>query len=444
MIQHSTSTEDTRRPGLGPKSTTSGAAPARTRRIPRAADRIDVAVLDADQRQSLVCIRSLGRAGLRVGAFDAAYAAAFSSRWCTVSGLLPRGADASEAYVRQVLELVEQRAPKALLVASDETVETLRARRTEIEQQTSLALAPNSAVDIAVDKDRTLALAESLGVPVPRSVRVRDLADVHAAVREVGFPAVVKPVRSWLQDGGAGKRLGPLVVLNLDELRAAAAPSLAAGASILVQQWIPGRREAIWLLYADGRFWARFAQVAYRMYPALGGSSVFRESIPVPVDSGDAAEKLVATIGLTGYSEVEFRRDVAGRPVLMEINPRLSASLEVAVRAGVDFPRLIYLWATGDRLVEMTDYRYGVKVRWLGGDVRWLRESLANQGRPDIVRRRDAVGRFAADFFTRSFYDYVESRDIRPAVFASAAIAAHGARRGVARVRKGRGEQTRA
>jgi predicted ATP-grasp superfamily ATP-dependent carboligase len=392
--------------------------------------RLDVAVLDADQRQSLVCVRSLGRAGLRVGAFDSRRVAAFRSRWCAASGLLPAGALDPDAYVMSVLELVEHRAPRLLIVASDETVEALRARRNEIEMRTTLALAPNAAVDIAVDKAKTLGLAESLGISVPRSVPLHDFKDVLTAAREIGLPAVVKPVRSWLQHGGSGERLGPEVVLDIAELRSAAERSFAAGGSALLQQWVPGQREAVWLFYASGRFWARFAQIAYRMFPALGGSSILRESIPVPRDTGDAAEALVAAAGLVGYSEVEFRRDRDGRALLMEINPRLSASLEVAVRAGVDFPALIYAWAVDRPLVDMTKYRYGVRVRWLGGDLRWLRETLLSQGRPDIVPARLALRTFAGDFFRPSAYDYLEVSDIRPALAASIAFGVQATGRG--------------
>ena len=391
---------------------------------------IDVAVLDADQRQSLVCVQSLGHAGVRVGAFDSRPVAAFGSRWCTAHGVLADGAREPESYVRNVLELIERRKPKVLIVSSDETVERLRARRSEFEERARLALAPNTAVDVAVDKTRTLELAESLGIPFPRSASLQGVEDLEGAVQEIGLPAVVKPVRSWIESGDSGQRLGPRVVLGLDELRAAVAPSFAHSAAVLLQQWIPGRREAVWLFYAHGRFWARFAQVAHRMYPALGGSSILRESIPVPRDVGEAAEALVEAAGLEGYSEIEFRRDAAGRPILMEINPRISASLEVAVRAGVDFPGLIYAWGVGRPLRATTNYRVGVRVRWLGGDVRWLRETLSSQGRPDIVPAGKAVRTFVGDFFRRGSYDYVHVDDLRPAVSATIGFATQGMRRG--------------
>lgn len=62
--------------------------------------------------------------------------------------------------------------------------------------------------------------------------------------------------------------------------------------------------------------------------------------------TGQPALRLVREIGLEGYCQVEFRRGSAGKPYLMEVNPRLNLGIEVAVRAGVDFPYLLYQWAT--------------------------------------------------------------------------------------------------
>ena len=103
----------------------------------------------------------------------------------------------------------------------------------------------------------------------------------------------------------------------------------------------------------------------------------------------------------------------------MEINPRLSASVEVAVRAGVNFPLLLHDWATGNRLDRPGGYRTGVRMRWLAGDVRWVVDSLRGQGRPDA----DPVGRvlwaFTRDFGRRSGYDYMTPDDVRPAAIAT-------------------------
>jgi len=150
----------------------------------------------------------------------------------------------------------------------------------------------------------------------------------------------------------------------------------------------------------------------------LGGSSVLRESIPLPADLLEASVALVTTAGLEGYSEVEFRRDAAGRPRLMEINPRLSASVEVAVRSGVDFPRLVYAWSTGSPLPRVGGYRTGVRMRWLGGDIRWLRDTIALRGRPEAAPPKQAVTDFVLDCLRPAAYDYVSASDPRPALVA--------------------------
>ena len=319
---------------------------------------------------------------------------------------------------------------RVILPSHDGSIDALRARRDELEQRACVALAREDALAIAIDKRRTFAAASELGIGVPRSLEAGDLEDARAAWRAIGFPAVVKPTRSWVRNGRGGHRVTSEVVTTEEEAEHAAAALVADEGRVLVQEWLSGTREAVSLLLAQGRIWARFAQVAHRMTPALGGSSVLRESVTPAPDVAQAAERLVHELGLEGYSEVEFRRDAYGRPRLMEINPRLSASVEIAVRAGVDFPRLIYAWAAGDSLAAVPGYRTGLQMRWLGGDVEWLREVVATQGRPDIPPLGRAVATFARDFARPLSYDYVDLRDPLPAVTATATAVAGLARRG--------------
>src|SRR5207247_3985369 len=106
------------------------------------------------------------------------------------------------------------------------------------------------------------------------------------------------------------------------------------------------------------------------------------------------AESLVREINLEGYSEVEFRRDAAGVPYLMEINPRLSASVEVAVRAGIDFPWLVYQWASGGPIEKADGYRTGGRIRQLGRDNSRTIAMLRQRGPPGDPTR--PVGLFGA------------------------------------------------
>jgi predicted ATP-grasp superfamily ATP-dependent carboligase len=384
---------------------------------PTGAAALDALVLDAEQRQSLVCIRSLGAAGVMVGAFACRRAPAFASRWCNASGLVPDVAHDPTGFVDAVVDRVETHGAAVVICTHDGSLEALRRRRAEVEQHVALALAGEHALDVAVSKERTLAVAADLGIPAPRGTALGAVPELEGVAEELGFPLGVKPSESWAESSHT--RLVGALALDLDEARAAVETITRSGGTALVQEWLTGSREAVSLLRAGGKVKARFAQIAYRMYPPLGGSSVTRESIELPLDIGHAAEELVHAIDLDGYCEVEFRRDTAGEAKLMEINPRLSASVEIAVRSGVDFPLLLYRWAAGGRVPATGAYRTGVRMRWLGGDLSVLRQALADGKRPESATRWSALAAFVGDFLRPAHYDYFDRRDLRPAVAAT-------------------------
>ena len=195
---------------------------------------------------------------------------------------------------------------------------------------------------MTASKARTLSVARSLGIAVPRNRHVADMKDAANAIADIGLPAVIKPFRSWVNNSGVGAHLTSEPVTTVDGAHQALERILSQGSHALLQEWLPGRRDAVSIFYAQGRVWARFAQASYREFPALGGVSVLCESLPLLDDIVQPAEALVREIGLEGCSMVEFRRNAQGRPVLMEINPRIGGSVALAVRSGVNFPNMHY------------------------------------------------------------------------------------------------------
>jgi predicted ATP-grasp superfamily ATP-dependent carboligase len=383
----------------------------------------DALVLDANLRQSLVTVRSLGRRGLRVAALETAdilkrspYVPTFSSRWCRRSYIAPGYEQDTEPYHDYLKRLLESDGARVLITSSDGTLAVIRKHRAELERSARIALAKETALEAAINKDMTLEIARRLGIGIPRGVVVRAVGEVAEAIREIGLPAVIKPAESWLwgEGGQPGVRLICQLVTTAEEARMAVEELTQYGGSTIFQQFLAGRREAVSLLYANGEIYARFAQWAKRTQPPLGGTSVYRQSIAVPEDIGDSAERLVREIELEGYSEIEFRRDDAGAPYLMEINPRLSASIEVAVRAGVDFPYLLYQWANDERIDRVEKYRTGGWMRYLEGDLLTTAQAIRRSGRPGVTPPAQAIAEFVGAFFVPAGYDYADSKDPLP------------------------------
>ena len=394
--------------------------------LKRRKETYDALILDANLRQSLVSLRSLGRREMHVAALEtkkffkkSKYVPAFSSRWCAHAYVAPSYDEQTEPFLMYLLQLLEYTGAKVLITSSDGTLALVRKHRADIEKYVRVALAKESALEAAINKDQTLEIAERLGLGVPKGVIVRSVAEVSEAVRDIGLPAVVKPIESWLWGEQQGVRLISALVTTPDEARAAVENLTQHGGTTLFQQFLTGKREAISLLYANGEVYARFAQWAKRTQPPLGGTSVLRQSIAVPEDIGDESERLVREIDLEGYSEVEFRRDHSGKPYLMEINPRLSASVEVAVRSGVDFPYLLYQWAMGERIDRVESYKTGGWMRYLEGDIMTTVQAIAERGRPGIDAPSQVLLDFFTSFLTPTGYDYADWRDPLPALTAT-------------------------
>ena len=382
----------------------------------------DILILDASHKHSLTSARSLARSGLRValgesvGQFQPRHEPpAFRSRACSHALVLPDYVTEPAAYVEAVLAFVREHKVRVVLPVGDANITLLAPHRERFKELGSmLAIASDAALEIANDKVRTLEVATKLDIPYPKSIPVNGVEDLRAAEAEFGYPFVLKPTVSWT--GAVALRAVPCEVVNEAEATEATARMLATGCEVLAQQLATGRREGVSLFIVDGEMVAFCGCAAHRTTPPLGGVSAMRESIPVPDELLDAAVRLATTIGVEGPSEVEFRRDAQGRPLLMEINPRLAGTLENAIHSGVNFPLMIWQWGIGQPIEPVKSYRTGVRTRWLAGDLRWLWESVLQPGRPDSVSPARGIWTFTSEFFRTRHYDFVDRRDMRPAL----------------------------
>ena len=382
----------------------------------------DVLILDASYKQSLASARSLGRAGLRVALgesveqFDpSAGLPAFRSRYCAHHIILPSYAGDGTEYARGIIDFVRDNPTRVILPVGDASIASLVPHRESLAVLGSrLAVATDAALAVANDKGRTLELARRLGIDCPMTMRISQMADLAGAVAKFGFPLVLKPTVSWTGQGA--ERVVPVEVVDKAEAEDVARQILDAGADVLAQQWASGRREGVTMFVAGGRVLASCGHVAHRTTPPLGGASVMRESIPIPADVKQPSADLVIAMGLEGVCEVEFRRDSRNLPLLMEVNARLAGTIENSVRSGVDFPLMVWQWATETSVDVSASYRTGVRTRWLQGDLRWFRENLHRVGRPDSVSRRRSLWVFASEFARTWHYDYIDLHDLAPGV----------------------------
>jgi len=348
-----------------------------------------------DLRSALAVTRSLGRRGIKVTVADeGGKSLAGTSRYCQASVRVPSAARSGEAFVSAIRQEVVRGKHRVVIPADDISLSLIAQARSEFEGLTALPFPDFETVQAAHDKGALTALAAEAAIPVPRTVILRGPADLESAIKQVGFPAVVKARVSRFSHGGQWKTGGAVhYVRTAAELDDAFRAVHAVVPCPLVQEHIPGDGRGVFVLMNRGRLRAAFAHRRLREKPPSGGVSVLSESIGLDPKLLEHAERILEALKWHGVAMVEFKHDSRdGVTKLLEINGRFWGSLQLAVDSGVDFPYLLYRLAVDGDIDPVFTYRVGVRLRWWLGDLDWLLIRLRERG--SLARRLKAIPEF--------------------------------------------------
>jgi predicted ATP-grasp superfamily ATP-dependent carboligase len=359
-----------------------------------------VLVTDGEQRAALAVVRSLGRAGFEVYVCSARRKSlAGVSRFCTGTRQV---ADPLHQAARFLEDVVRFAAEKKIDVVLPVTEAALLAILPQRDRFKCAIPFPSAADFLAIcDKSIVLREADKLGISVPRQTKLETPSAAETLERDLKFPMVIKPSRSVAGTEGDRVRAGVSYVRDRTSLLLALSRMPVNAYPVLLQQQIVGPGFGVSVLVWDGSLVAAFAHRRIREKPPSGGVSVLRESIPLDADLLKRSLTLLDQFHWRGVAMVEYKIDSAsGAPYLMEINGRLWGSLQLAIDAGVDFPRLLADLALGVTPSSVDSYDTNVRSRWEWGDVDNLLASMRHAAKFAAIAPGLARGRLrtAVDF----------------------------------------------
>jgi len=326
-----------------------------------------VLVTEADGRNVVAAVRSLGRQGIEVvGASAERLALSFFSKYCKGRLRYPSPRQEPEAWLEWLLGELSRRQYDMVMPIGDDCTEMVSKYKDEIEEFTRVPVVKYSKWLRARDKAQTIELAMNLGVPCPKTRFINDLSAVESIGREMDGRLVIKPRQS---NGSRG-------IVYLDDTRNLQREYERIHRDFeypMIQEFIPpgGQTYGVFLLFNEqSEVRAVFAHRRLREFPVKGGPSTLRESVHRP-DLVTISVKLLKAIGWYGVAMVEFKEDPRdGVCKIMEINPRFWGSLPLSIVAGVDFPYLLYRMVMDGDVEPVLDYPAGVRCRWLlPGDI---------------------------------------------------------------------------
>lgn len=376
-----------------------------------------VLLLDADQPASLAVLRSLARRGLQVDvASSDTQAIGRRSRHARGRWVYPDPLADAEAFLQWLQDHLERQHYGLVIPLTERTVVPLAQQRARFAPGV-IAVADGDALAQVVDKQRTVALAVTLGIPVPLAEPVANVSHALQAARQLGYPVVVKPARSVGQKGGQRVQLSVSYAFDERELASQVEAALRYG-PVMLQEYFAGDGVGIELIASQGELKYTFQHRRLHEVPLTGGGSSLRISeIPNP-ELVEAAAKLMRALRWHGVAMVEFKRNPAtGSFRLMEVNGRFWGSLPLAVAAGADFPAMLHALMTTGAVGHRPAARPGIVARQLARDVDWL-EHVLRRNAPLRLVNLPTLGEVLRDgllvFSPRHHFDVQHWRDPWP------------------------------
>lgn len=352
----------------------------------------NVLVLDANQRSALAVTRSLGKQNIPVFTADDTLATlAGSSKFSKQHFIYPAPGLYPEQFIQALSKLVTEFQIDILLPMTELTSMLLLMHKSTFPNVT-IPFPDLETVESLSNKCLLMKTANSLGIPVPHTWYAEDRNNLPCELRDLVYPVVLKPGKSWLFHEGQWRRATVRFANNSTEAKNILETDWAFKANaFMLQETISGHGAGVFAIYDNGKPLALFAHRRLREKPPSGGVSVLSESVPVEPELAAHAKALLNKANWHGVAMVEFKVAADGTPYLMEINTRFWGSLQLAVDAGINFPELLYRLACGDQPQPVTHYKTGVKLRWLLGDLDNLYLTLRNRQTPFKTKARSIL-----------------------------------------------------
>jgi predicted ATP-grasp superfamily ATP-dependent carboligase len=325
-----------------------------------------IVVTDAEERAALGACRGLTSAGYRVCAVAHRRPAAVHwSRSCAERVFLPDPRESADGFVEGLAELLQSGRYAALIPGTDASLLAVSEQRDQLEGSTLLGLPSREAVRRSVDKLALLDAAAGAGLAPPQSRACADVSGAGAAASELGYPVVLKPSQSFLPVNGGFRQQG-VVVASDPEALARWAPTLRT--PFIIQRFERARFVSCTGVFADGRLLALTTSRVLRVWPAEAGMHTFSETVQAPHGLPERVRDLLAIIGWEGIFQLQLLELPGGRLGVIDLNPRVFASIALDNYAGANLAAVWCDWLLGRNpfpVVAQPDRRY----RWEEGEL---------------------------------------------------------------------------
>lgn len=330
-----------------------------------------VLVTQGELKQTLGIVRELGKFGhvtdvLSLGRFSIhGFAVAAYSSYCNKHHKVSTYTNES-VFLAELIGILKREKFDFVLPVGAPFVEWIVRNRAEIEQYAIVPFASEEKIRNFENKKFTAGLAESLKIPVPRTLYPESVNEVEALSEKLAYPVVIK----------ANKEVGGNIVdyaANPQELILKYQQTVAMYGLHddlpMLQEYLTGQGAGFFALYEQGKYLQGFQHLRIREYPVSGGSSTCAKSV-WNLEIFEYGKRLLDAYKWDGVAMVEFKYNSRGVPCLLEVNPKFWGSYDLSSACGINFANKLILSKTFDEDIKNDSYQENVVFSWpFNGDI---------------------------------------------------------------------------
>lgn len=316
------------------------------------------------------CLKNNGERKIRVVGTDMKYDATII-QMVDYFRLVPPVSDLS--YIDSLKQVCFDEKVDVLIPGISQELPELQKRRSEFESMgTKVSVSDGDGLLVANDKIKLYQYMRAKGFKTPEFRTANTIDEFCTACREIGYPQKAICVKIRNGSGSRGVRLIDSHKSRFDIFTGEKPNSFYITYNdmlsmleetvnlpeLMVMEMLPGKEYSVDLLAHHGKV----------IYMVGRESNIINASIPWEAtlspdkEAYNISKEIVESLKLDGNVDLDFKYDSDGHPQLMEINPRLAATLSVIAAGGVNLLYLRVKQLLGEELPEVR-IQYGVKLK---------------------------------------------------------------------------------
>ncbi len=288
---------------------------------------------------------------------------AYKSKYIAGHYTLPHPEHSPAEFVDGLLKIGTQIGKAVVFPADDTTLVTLSKNSDVLSPSFFIPTPDWSVIGNVINKDRTYAIAERAGIPIPKTRRLDTRAPLPPdLLQNFSFPFLIKPSQSHTYYEIFHRKMDE--VHSMDELEERFLACKEKQIDITAQEIIPGDASCglnFNSLFYEGEIKQGFVAHKVRMTDNGYGIPTVVRSRDMIKELWSCSEKLLKALDYKGYSCIEYKYDEQNNDYkLLEINGRYNRSSLLSVKAGLNFPAIEYNYLISGQAVIPQDYRTGI------------------------------------------------------------------------------------